>query len=187
MSGQATRVRSFGGAVAFAAAAGAGWPVFALVFGPFAGAHAALGLYLVAAAALHAFAIAGDRARAAAAALVVAALGVLCLAVARDAWELAAGAALALGVARGALLQRARPARALVAEVALLGAGLLLARWLATPGLLGIALAVWGFFLVQAGFFLVPGERERRADAAGGDGFEHARRRLVALLEEDRA
>jgi hypothetical protein len=68
-------------------------------------------------------------------------------------------------------------------EATLLGGGLVLARWLATPGPLGVALALWGFFAVQAGFFAVGGVRERRAEVGGADRFEHARRRALELLE----
>jgi hypothetical protein len=178
------RWNDFGRSLGFAAAVATAWPAFALFAAPLLGARTALALYLVAAATLCAFGIAPDRVRGAGAALATAALAGLALALARDVWDAAAGAALALGVARSALLYRARAARAVVLEAALLGGGLLLARWLATPGPLGVALALWGFFAVQAGFFAISGVRERRADPGGADRFEHARRRVLALLEE---
>jgi hypothetical protein len=177
------RGNDFGRSLVFAAVVAAAWPVFALVAAPLLGAHTALSLYLVAAATLCAWGIAPDRARGVGAALAAAALGGLTLALARDVWEVAAGAALALGVARSGLLYRARAARAVLLESMLIGGGLLLARWLATPGPLGIALALWGFFAVQAGFFAIGGVREHRIDA-GGDRCERARRRALALLEE---
>lgn len=178
------RWNDFGGSVVFAAAAAIVWPALALVAGPVLGVRAALSLYLVAAAALYGFGIAPDRVRGIRAALVTAGLGALVLLLARDGPEVAVGAALALGVVRSALLYRARPARALGIEVALLGSGLLLARWLATPGLLGVALGLWGFFAVQAGFFAIGGVRERAPEADAGDRFERARRRALALLED---
>jgi hypothetical protein len=69
-------------------------------------------------------------------------------------------------------------------EATLLGGGLVLARWLATPGPLGVVLALWGFFAVQAGFFLVGGVGERPREAGGVDRFEAARRRALALLDD---
>ncbi|RIL01431.1 MAG: hypothetical protein DCC71_17730, partial [Proteobacteria bacterium] len=66
----------------------------------------------------------------------------------------------------------------------LLGGGLALARFVAAPGALGIALALWSFYGVQSAFFLAGGVRERAADGAGADRFERARRRALALLED---
>jgi len=178
------RWNDFGRSLGFAAVAAAAWPAVALLAAPLAGARAVLALYLVAAAALHVWGIAPDRSRGAGAALATAGLGALALVLARDLWEVAAGAALALGVARSALLYRARAARALLVEAALLAGGLALARWLATPGPLGVVLALWGFFAVQAGFFAIAGVRVRPPDTGGLDRFEHARRRALELLEE---
>ena len=177
------RGNDFGRSLVFAAVVAAAWPVFALVAAPLLGAHTALSLYLVAAATLCAWGIAPDRARAVGAALAAAALGGLTLVLARDVWEVAAGAALALGVARSGLLYRTRAPRAVLLESMLIGGGLVLARWLATPGPLGIALALWGFFAVQAGFFAIGGVREHRSEARG-DRFAHARRRALMLLDE---
>ncbi|MEB2346616.1 MAG: hypothetical protein OZ948_17965 [Deltaproteobacteria bacterium] len=177
------RGNDFGTSVVFAATVAIAWPAVALVAAPLLGARGALSLYLVAAAALYGYGIAPDRVRGTGAALATAALGALVLLFARDAWEAAVGAAVALGVVRSALLYRSRPARALAIETALLGGGLLLARWLATPGPLGIPLALWGFFAVQAGFFAIGGVRERAPEAGPGDRFERARRRALALLD----
>jgi hypothetical protein len=160
------------------------WPAAALLAVPLLGARTALSLYLVGTAALCAWGIAPDRARGAGAALAVAGLGAGTLLLARDVWEVAGGAALALGVARSGLLYRARTARAIVVETTLVGGGLLLARWLATPGPLGVALALWGFFAVQAGFFAIGGVGLRPPDPAGMDRFENARRRALELLED---
>jgi len=178
------RWNDFGRSLAFAAAVAVAWPAIALLAAPLLGASVTLALYLVTIGALYAWGIAPDRARGVGAALATAGLGALALLLARDVWEVAAGAALALGVARSGLLYRARAARGLVVEWALLGGGLLLARWLATPGPLGVALALWGFFAVQAGFFAIGGVRVRPPDTGGADRFEHARRRALELLEE---
>lgn len=178
------RWNDFGRALGFAAAIAIAWPAVALLGAPLVGVRTTLAAYLVAITALYASGIAPDRARGAGAALATAGVGALALLLGRDVGELAAGLALALGVARSALLYRLRVARALVVEGALLGGGLLLARWLATPGPLGVALALWGFFAVQAGFFAVGGVRLRASDPGGADRFEHARRRALRLLEE---
>jgi hypothetical protein len=178
------RWNDFGRSLVFAAAVAAAWPAVALVAGPLLGVSTALSLYLVATAALCAWGLAPDRVRGAGAALATAVLGALGLVLARDVWEVAAGAAIALGIVRSGLLYRTRAARGMLLEATLLGGGLLLARWLATPGPLGVALALWGFFAVQAGYFAVGGVRERRADLGGADRFEHARRRALALLEQ---
>ena len=177
------RWNDFGRSLVFAAAVAAAWPAFSLVVAPLLGARTALSLYLVGAATLYVWGIASERTRGAGAALATAAMGVFAVALARDGGEVAAGAALALGVARSGLLYRARSARALVLEATLIGGGLLLARWLAIPGPLGIALALWGFFAVQAGFFAIGGVQERRPDPSG-DRFEQARRRTLALLDD---
>jgi hypothetical protein len=63
--------------------------------------------------------------------------------------------------------------------------GLLLARFLASPGLLGIALALWGFFLVQSVFFAIGGTHERRPEAGALDPFDRAKRRMLEVLEGD--
>jgi hypothetical protein len=70
-------------------------------------------------------------------------------------------------------------------ETCLLAGGLGLSRFLAGPNPLQIALAIWGFFLVQSFFFLVGGVAERAEVAAGLDPFELARARALALLEGD--
>jgi hypothetical protein len=172
----------FARGVLFAAAVAVAWPAIALLAGPLLGARTALALYLVGAAALHVWLVAPDRVRGAAAGLTTAGLGALALLLARDVGEVAAGAAVALGVVRSGLLYRSRPARALAIETALLGGGLLLARWLATPGPLGVTLALWGFFAVQAGFFAIGGVAVRPPEP-GGDRFERARRQALALLD----
>jgi len=179
------RWNSFGRSLAFAALAGAAWPAFALAAAPLIGTHAALSLYLVASAAIYVAGLAPRRVHGLGAAIVAAALGAVFVAVARDPGVVALGAAIGVGVCRSGLLYRARGGRALAAEACLLGAGLLLARYLATPGVLGVALALWGFFLVQSGFFLIGGVSKRNGDVRGIDRFDSARRRALALLEEE--
>jgi hypothetical protein len=174
----------FGRSVMLAAIAGAAWPAFALVATPFLGSSAALSLYAVGATAVHVAAIGPSLARGVAAALVSVLIAVGLGVVVGTSGAAVLGAALALGIGRSGLLYRSRGARALAVEVVLLGGGLLLARFLFTPGTLGIALAIWGFFLVQSAFFAIGGVRVRGAGAGASDRFESARRRALALLDE---
>ena len=176
---------SFGRSLAFAALAGAAWPAFALAAGSVVGTRAALSLYLVASAAIYVAGLTPRRVHGVGAALVAAAIAAAFAVATRDPAVVALGAAIAVGVSRSGLLHRARAGRALVTEATLLGGGLLLARFLVTPGVLGVALALWGLFLLQSGFFLIGGIGERSGDPRGIDRFESARRRALALLEED--
>ena len=200
------RWNGFGSSLVFAAAAAAGWLAFAVPFAPVLGLGGALSLYAMLVVALHVFGIARRPARGVVAACLALGLGAVVLLLTRGAGEAVAGSALVLGVVRSGLLYRARSARGLLAEAALLGGGLALARFLAVPGLLaatplreafaasadpswvgllGAALGIWGFFLVQSLFFLLGGVRERRASAGGLDPFDLACTRLAALLGED--
>ena len=175
----------FGRSVLLAAIIGAAWPAFALVAAPLLGARAALSLYVVGATAVYVAAIAPSIARGVATALVAVAIALGFAVVAGTPGAVVLGAALALGCARSGLLHRGRAARVLAVEALLLGGGLLLARFLFAPGALGTALALWGFFLVQSAFFAIGGLRVRDSDGVAPDRFECARRRALALLEEE--
>jgi hypothetical protein len=80
---------------------------------------------------------------------------------------------------RSGILYRSRPLRALVLESLLAAGGLVFAGQLAGASL---ALAAWGYFLVQSLFFLVGGI-EARPDPGPADPFERARAELLALLD----
>lgn len=176
---------SFASSVVFAAIAGAAWPAFALVAGPLLGSRAAFSLYLVGLTGVYVAGIAPTLARGIASAFVAVVIAVGVAAVAGASHAAALGAAIALGVARSGLLhRRGGGTRAIAIEALLLGGGLVLARFLMAPGVLGSALALWGFFLVQSAFFAIGGSPTREA-AGVGDRFEAARRRALALLEEE--
>jgi hypothetical protein len=179
------RWNGFGSSLGFAIGAAAGWPLFALFAGPLIGASAALSLYLVCLAALYVFGTSPDRARGLGAAALTGAIAMAFAVLARDPAVVALGAAIGIGLARSALLHRRSAGRAIATETLLLGAGLLLARFLATPAPLGIALALWGFFLVQSVFFAIGGTSERRAENGALDPFERAKRRAMEVLEGD--
>lgn len=76
-----------------------------------------------------------------------------------------------------------RRARAFAWGAVLAVAGLVFARWLLTPSLLGGALALWGFGFVASLRCLVPGAEPCIPE--DGDPFERARARALALLEEE--
>jgi len=179
----ALRFDSFGGTVLFGALAAIAWPAWALGLAAL-GFGTGLTGYLVAVSAVYAAGLAATPARAMGAALWALGFGAVVVLLARDPADVAIGAALAIGICRSGLLHTRRPARALVLETVLLGAGLAAARLLAAPGLVGVSLALWGFFLVQSLGFLVAG-RVPQTDAPGGvDPFEYARGRALEILDE---
>jgi hypothetical protein len=97
---------------------------------------------------------------------------------------LAIGLTSVLGFVRSGLESSRKPIRGLVVELLLGGGGLGFACWVYSPGWLGVAAGIWAFALVQSLYFLLPG-RGRASTAAGlGDPFEHARERILFLLEE---
>ena len=74
--------------------------------------------------------------------------------------------------------------RALLVEASLLAAGLAFAKALAGSSVSSVALAVWGFFLVQSLFFLAGGTAARPEEEFAEDPFDRARREAVRLMEE---
>lgn len=171
-----------------AALAALGWFPWAFAAAPVIGLWHALALYLGAVTVLYVAGVVPRRAgaRSAARRLIVGAgagllAGVLVVC-ARSTGELAIGLAALLGVVRSGLLYRTAPLRAVATEVLLLGAGLLFARALAGYSLASIALALWGFLLVQSCFFLIAGTRARTHAASDVDPFDAAHRRATELL-----
>jgi hypothetical protein len=178
------KANGFARTLVFGALAGIGWPAFALVATPIAGGGGAISLYVTACAALYAASLAKRRLHGIAAMLVVVTVAMAVTFVTGTPGGVALGAAIGIGVARSALLQHRRTGRAIAVEIALVGGGLALARFVAAPGALGTALALWSFFLVQSAWFLIGGAAERTSGAVA-DRFEEARRRALALLEAD--
>lgn len=178
------RGNSLIGSLALGAVAALGSIPWTLVVAPAFGRSWAVASYCLAAAVVYVVAIAPSWSRGveigALAGLLAAAAGVLAP------WSMEAilGAVVILAVARSGLLYRSRPARALLIEGLLGAGGMLFAYALAEPTLLGTALGIWGFFLVQSLFFLAGGVQARREEAAGVDPFERARKRALALMEE---
>jgi hypothetical protein len=100
--------------------------------------------------------------------------------------------AVGIGALRSAWLWPVSPgdaaafARRFLAELALLGGGLLFAVKLGQAGVFPEALALWGFLLVQSAFFVLEGAAAPavRAEPIAVDPFEGSCRRLRAVLEE---
>ena len=177
------RWNTFGRSTVFAALAGMSVLPWFIIAGPLLGMRWALAVYLVALTVIAVPASAPSPRRGLGAGLIVAVLG-SCLALAtRTLPELALGLAVLFGMTRAVFLYRLSPTRAVAVEVALIGGGLLFARFLAGPSLVSIVLAVWGFLLVQSLFFLVGGIRPRERTAPQHDPFDAAHERARALLD----
>jgi len=171
----------FARTLVYGAAASAALPLAVLVGTPLLVSAPALGLFAVFAVAGYLTLLAsGARQR----------VGVACasLAVGLAAW-LASGSLfqllllLSLGVAamRSGVLFRRGAARAAVVEGVVCLGSLWAAGTLAGPGLVGSALALWGWFVVQSAA-LALGDLRRRRRPGPGDPFDVARRNLEELL-----
>jgi len=178
------RWNSFTGTLVFGAVCAALLPAAWLLLGPLMGRGDAAALYLAAAGTLYAAGLAPTLRRSLLVGCLMGglSLGLLCLA--RDLVEVAVGMALLLSGFRCFSLHQSGGLRTIAVEAVLGLGGLALAGILAGPGPVGIALAIWGYFLVQAVFFLVGGLRLRSLHPSSEDPFEGARSRLLALLEE---
>ena len=176
------RWNGFSRALVFAAVAAAGLLVLQPLLAPVAGWNGALRLYAVAIAAAYLTGLAPSWRRGFVAAVVAAALGAILLALPFGVHCTIAGAAGIIAFGRSGILYRQRPMRAIVTEAVLLAAGLSLADFLSAGGLVSLALAAWGYFLVQSVFFLVGGVQPRR-EGGPSDPFDHARAELLALID----
>ncbi|HEV7733175.1 MAG TPA: hypothetical protein VGR62_13475 [Candidatus Binatia bacterium] len=175
----------FARSILFAAVAAMATAACLLMAAPLLGGRRVLALWLVALTAAYLSGLVPDRRRGVAAAFGALVAGATLLVIAPGLHEVVLGLAVVLGVGRSVFLYRRRPARAVVVEAVLLVGGLVLVAWLGGPSLHGVVLAVWGFLLVQSGFFLVPGASGRRAFEGAADPFEAAHARALALLAGD--
>lgn len=173
----------FGRTLLFGALAALGVPAVRLLVAPVLGGGLAFSLYWVGLAIAYLFWIAGSLRRGVGAATIASLGGLVLLVLAPSASFVAAGATLLVAAVRSGFLYRAPQPRLVALEALLLVGGLLVAELLAAPGVLGLALAVWGYFLVQSLYFLLARPRVRHP-AGGGDPFERARERLERLLDE---
>jgi len=189
---------SFGRSLVFAALAAAGLPVALTFAGALFGGEAAARLYLIGAASIYSIGLCADRSRRLAAFAFAALAGMVLALLPLDLRATAIGAAGIVAFVRGVLLADARTqvprseakpsevawARALAIEAVFGAAGLAVAAWFARGGLLALCLAIWGYFLVQSGAFLIRGHTLRGGETAR-DPFDRARARLQRLLEDD--
>ena len=173
----------FARSLVFALGAAAALLVGAPLLAPAFGERAAVRFLFVAAVVVHAALLAPSRARGVRAAAFAAGLGALLLALPLGVRATALAAAALLGLCRSGILFRARPVRAALLESLLLAGGLAIAAFLAGPWLARLALAVWGFWLVQSAFFAVGGIDPRPEESSNNDPFERARAQVLALLD----
>ena len=176
------RTDTFFRSVAFAAAAAVGSVAWLVCVAPVLGGRRALGLWLVACVAAYVGGLAGSARRRIAVAMVTAGVGLVIFAVVPAIRELTLGLAVVVGVGRTACVSRSTPLRAMTTEACLLTGGLAFAELVGGPSLRGVAFGVWGFFLVQSFFALIPTGR-LGTPAAGVDPFEAAHARAAALLQ----
>jgi hypothetical protein len=178
--------RSFGGTLVFGAVSALVVPALAALTGRWRAS--ALATWIAIVAVTYVVGIAPSRWRGFAAALPAALAGLALVAIAPGVGDVALGAALLVGVLRGAVFYRAPGLRGLAIEVVLGLGGLAAARaalevaGAVTP--LSAGLALWAYFVVQSVFFLVTGVTARRPQPPR-DRFEEARSQLLRLLGEE--
>ncbi len=181
------RWNGFGSSLAFAVAAAALAPALWHLTGHAAG----LELVWIAVAAIYAFGLApgagaARRTSALGAAAAVAGTGLAASALGLGPAAVAAALTVALAGARSFWIAGPGGERRIGLEVAIGVGSLGLGAWLIRSigdGALALAAGLWGYFLVQSVYWLVAGA-SRGSGGRDGDGFEQARRRLEALLEE---
>lgn len=176
------RWNGFAGSLVFAAVAAAALLLVQPLLASLIGTHDALRLFAVGSVALYVAGLAPSWRRGFVAAVAASGLGVVLLVLPFGVPCTVAGAAAILAFCRSGILYRAAPLRAIVAEAVLLAAGLALADFLASGGVVSFALATWGYFLVQSVFFLIGGVAIRR-EPGPSDPFDRARAELLALLQ----
>lgn len=175
--------RGFAPGLVFAAVASAVALPLSLVLSPLMGWAAAHALILTGVVAVYAAGLAAGAARAAGSFAALALLGLAFQLAGAHPGEVAVAVSAGLAICRSAWLFRVRPARAALIESLLGLAALGMAGFLYGPSSIGLALAVWGYLLVQSAWFLVPGARRRAGPQPALDPFEEAERRVRVLLE----
>lgn len=178
------RVDGFASSLVFGAVAAVSLVFTLHLMAPLVGPFPALALHLAASLVAYAAALGGSLRTGLRNALLAAAGAALVVALAEAPRELAVGLAGVLGLVRTGLAPGRPGARGALLEIVLALAGLGFAAWLASPGWLGSATALWGFALVQSLWFLAPRSAARASRAEPADAFERARDRLLELLEE---
>ncbi|MGI9430930.1 MAG: hypothetical protein ACR2PQ_01880 [Myxococcota bacterium] len=178
-------VRSFGGTLLFGIAAGVGFPGFSLLTAPLLGAAGAFQAWVALGAIAYAALLGIGWRERIVGAFTATAFVVPAALLAEGIVGLVAGAALAVAVARSYLLGTDRIARTVVIEAALAAFGFAFVRSLGGAGLFPIALAIWGWFLVQSLYFLIGGGLPQPARSGDVDAFDLAHERANAIMETE--
>jgi hypothetical protein len=178
------RLGTFAGSLIVAAASALGAIPYLMVARPILGATTAWSTCCVAITVCYLISIAPNPARGIRIGLLAGVFGLGIVVFSPSFSVTALGCAVLLGVIRSGFVFRAEPARALLIEGGLLAGGLALANVLSGVGVLSIAMAVWGFFLVQSLFFLLGGVGRRAEREEGIDPFERAYKQAVGLMDD---
>ncbi len=173
----------FGRTILFGGLAAAGWPAVSLLLHPIAAPGDALAIYLLAVASVYVAGLGASPRRALGAGMLATFMSAGVLALAPDLGSAIAGAVAVLAIGRVRLFQTGGLARSLAIEGVALSIGLLLARAIAGPDPMHVALALWAFFLPQSLYFLVGGVVTRRDPIDGLDPFDAAYHRAEALMD----
>jgi hypothetical protein len=170
------------------------YPIYIGIAGTLIGRHLAFSVYLLATAAIYLLGIARHPTVGLAAGAAVFGSGVLMIVCGASAVQLGLMTGLLIGVFRSGLLQggdRAladRFGRHFVREFFFVGGGTAFAIYFANGSHYPGAFALWGFYLVQSGFFLLGGQaardRSRPASHDGIDDFTRAVKRAREVLAE---
>lgn len=182
----------FGRSLLFAILVSAVYPIYASIATYLVGRNFAFAAYVLTTAALYLLGIAGRPTLGLGAAIATLFCGAVVVLAGANGSQLVLVTCVLIGVFRSGLLQTGDPhstggfARRFAREVALIGIGLAVATSMARGSLHPEAFAFWGFYLVQAGFFLLGGEavreREQSGTAARPDAFGQAVKRAREVL-----
>jgi len=178
------RARSLSGTLCFGAAAAVASVFVQQLTSPLLGHSNGLALYWVCCTIAYAALLGPTRRRALRNGFAALAGSSLAAVLTPDLSTLAVGLAVVLALVRSGLELRMRPARAIGVETGIGLLALAFAAWIAGPGPISQAVALWGFALVQGLYFLVPGHRSGKRPRQGADAFDRARAQLLRLLGE---
>jgi hypothetical protein len=167
----------------FALIAGLGVLLWLTIAGPWIGDSRAATLYALALLPGYALVVAPSLRRGAGGFLLAAALALPAAFFASGPRFVLALTPFVLGVVRSAVLFPRPFARAVFLEACCSLLAVCLAATFHDASVVGTTFAIWAFWLVQAGFALAPGEPATPPPSPGGDPFDTARARALAVLE----
>lgn len=185
----------FGTSLLFALLVGSIYPVYLGMAELVLGRKLAFAAYVLTGAAIYLLGIARQPTLGLGAAFATFGSGALLLLVGGTGAQLVMLTGLLIGVFRSGLLHCANErgshgsfGRRFAREVVFIGGGLALAAYLSRGAMFPEALALWGFYLAQSGFFLLGGEsarvRSERVPKPGPDPFAAAMKRAREVLAE---